>query len=478
MSRLPILLAIAFVTTAAGAADNAAERNKNRIKPYKANPRYWQYKGQPVLLLGGSKDDSLFQIPNLKSHLDEIARAGGNYIRNTMSDRPDHDFEVYPFRRLKNGKYDLSQWNDEYWKRFENLLRWTEERDIIVQIEVWDRFDYTDNKKIKYWQPNPWRPANNVNYTQQETGLAARYRDHPARDKHPFFHTIPGMAKYQKRYDRIRHFQERFVAKMLSHSLPRGNVLYCMNNETSTDPKWGQYWMKFIRKRAKQAGVEVYATDMFDDVYRAERSKKLKLQFDSPRMYPFIDISQVNSRNFNEDHWDKLIWIVGQREKHPRPLNHTKIYSAGQTSFGSGTPADGVERFWRNLIAGSASSRFHRPSSGIGMNKIAKACIGAARKAESVVKFWDVKPGMKLLRDREKDEAYLAAKPGKQYLLYFTDGGSVALDLRSASGRLKLKWIEIATGQWRGEQKLSGGAWRTIKAPGKAGWVAVIAATR
>lgn len=123
-------------------ADNTAG-DAGRIQPWTSNPRYWQYKGQPVLLLGGSKDDNLFQIPDLKAHLDEILAPGGNYIRNTMSDRADLGFEVYPFGHLPDGKYDLDEWNEEYWRRFENLLRWTAERDIIVQIEVWDRFDYS-----------------------------------------------------------------------------------------------------------------------------------------------------------------------------------------------------------------------------------------------------------------------------------------------------------------------------------------------
>ena len=138
-------------------------KNKNRIRPYEKNPYYWQYKGKPVLLLGGSKDDNLFQVPNLKEHLDLLVSVGGNYIRNTMSDRKDKGFEVYPFKRLPNGKYDLSQWNDEYWKRFKNLLKWTEQRDIIVQIEVWDRFDYTDHGGFKTWGSNPYNPDNNIN---------------------------------------------------------------------------------------------------------------------------------------------------------------------------------------------------------------------------------------------------------------------------------------------------------------------------
>jgi hypothetical protein len=140
-----------------------------RLQPYEKNPWYWQYKNTPVLLLGGSKDDNLFQLPDLVPHLDAMATAGANYVRNTMSDRNDGGFEVYPFKRLDNGKYDLAQWNDEYWRRFAEFLRLTHERGIIVQIEVWDRFDYS----MKNWPPHPYNPANNVNYTHQESGLAA-----------------------------------------------------------------------------------------------------------------------------------------------------------------------------------------------------------------------------------------------------------------------------------------------------------------
>ena len=31
------------------------------IQPSKANPFYWEYKGKPIVLLGGSEDDNLFQ---------------------------------------------------------------------------------------------------------------------------------------------------------------------------------------------------------------------------------------------------------------------------------------------------------------------------------------------------------------------------------------------------------------------------------
>ncbi|MHC4226533.1 MAG: DUF6298 domain-containing protein [Planctomycetota bacterium] len=443
-------------------------QNAERIRPYKDNPRYWQYKGEPVLLLGGSKTDHIFLLEDLEEHLDEIAGAGANYVRNTMSQR--EGLELKAHKRLADGKFDLKRWNPVYWQRFENCLKWCRQRDIIIQIEVWDRFDYAQD----HWLHSPWRPHNNVNYTSEQSGLANNYPAPAYRDRQPFFHAIPGMQGYNKKLDLIRKYQDEFVAKMLSYSLEYPNVLYCMNNETSTAPEWGRYWMKFIRDKAAEKGVEVYVTDMFDDGWKPHTSAKIKQAFESPEVYPFIDISQVNSRNFHEDHWQALMWFMEQRKKHPRPLNHTKIYSDGQTTWGSGTPRDGIERFWRNLTAGSASCRFHRPTSGIGLNDIAKACIAAARKVEKHVKFWDIEPRMDLLSDLEADEAYLAAGPGEQYVLYFTEGGSVGLNLRDHRGKFQLRWINIQTGDWANRITVAGGKAVTINAPSKSPWVATI----
>ncbi|MHC4229296.1 MAG: putative collagen-binding domain-containing protein, partial [Planctomycetota bacterium] len=99
----------------------------------------------------------------------------------------------------------------------------------------------------------------------------------------------------------------------------------------------------------------------------------------------------------------------------------------------------------------------------------------AARKLESVMKLWDIEPANGLLTDRENNEAYLACNPGKTYALYFTDGGEVGLDLRKAPGRCSLRWIDIRTGKWKGDQSINGEKIVTIKAPGKGHWVAIIA---
>lgn len=462
MRRMPLTCAMAMAMMLIGAAvASAGEPDTDRIQPWKENPSYWQYVGQPVLLLGGSDDDNLFQHPGLKQHLDEIANAGGNYIRNTMSDRPDKGFEVYPFRRLPGGRYDLNQWNEEYWQRFENLLRWTRERDIVVQIEIWDRFDYSRDN----WPPHPYNPKNNVNYTYEESGFAKRYPQHPGRNQQPFFFTTPE----QRNNAVVLKYQQRFVDKLLEHSLPHGHVLYCLDNETSAEEAWAVYWAGYIRRKAREADRKVCITEMWDDWnLRGEHHRRT---LDHPERYDFADVSQNNHQK-GQTHWDNFQWVRDYVAENPRPLNTVKTYGADTGPYG--TTQDGIERFWRHIIGGAAAARFHRPDSGIGLSEPAVASLQAARKLESRVKLWNVDPANHLLTERTKNEAYLAADPGRAYALYFTNGGSVGLNLDDHPHRFRLRWIDVETGEWGAESTIQGGKTRRIEAPGDGGWVAAI----
>jgi hypothetical protein len=436
-------------------------RSDNRIKPWAENGFYWQYKGKPVLLLGGSDDDNLFQWPSdkLRPHLDQIRAAGGNYVRNTMSDRHDGGWELYPSLRLENGKYDLKQWNPEYWARFEQFLRWTSERDIIVQIEVWDRFDYSR----EHWLPHPYNPANNVNYTFDQSGFAPDYPDHPGQNKQPFFFTTP----VQRDNRAIFEYQQRFVDKMLSHSLQYGHVLYCIDNETKGDEEWGRYWAKYIKEKARVEGVAVSVTEMWDDWdLKAERHRRT---LDHPELYDFVDVSQ-NNHNSGEKHWDNALWVRKYLAERPRPINTVKTYGADRNKFGH-SDRDGVERFLRHILAGFASARFHRPDSGLGLSRKAQAALRAVRKAESLVKLWEVSPLDGVFTGRDENEAYAAGRPGQQYIVYFTDGGAVGLNC--GPGRFAVRWIDANTGEWGPRSEMQGGDVE-LTAPEKGHWLAAI----
>lgn len=446
-----------------------AQDDQDRIQPSERNPYYWQYKGEPVLLLGGSKDDNLFQIPQLRQHLEEISKAGGNYIRNTMSDRPmdgerpGSGFVEYPFKKLDNGKYDLDQWNEEYWRRFEQMLRWTSERDIIVQIEIWDRFDYSRDN----WPPHPYNPQNNINYSYEESGLHPEYPEHPGANEQPFFFTTPD----QQHNETILQYQQKFVNKLLDYALEYPNVLFCMDNETSGEEAWAVYWAEFVRQRAEQENKSVYLTEMWDDwdLTAAEHRRTL----DHPERFDFVDVSQNNHQR-DETHWQNFLWVRDYISDHPRPINSVKIYGADDGRHG-GDNIDAVEKMWRLIFAGAASARFHRPSSGIGLSALAKTQLRSARMFLEEFNIFKARPdtGHSLLSGREEDEAYLSYIKDEQYAVFFTGGGQVELQLPGDDRRWQVRWLDIAKSKWVRPQAVSRQK-VSLHAPGDGQWVAVI----
>ncbi|GAG30029.1 unnamed protein product, partial [marine sediment metagenome] len=138
-----VLLLMIFLSVSVSLADGAG------IEIYRQNPTYWQYDGKPVILLGGTDDEALFHwagdMDLLSAQLDRLTDCGGNYVRCTMSvrkgDNPIYPIREQPYVRLDNGKYDLDQWDGEFWRRFQVFLEQCKQRDIVAQIELWATHD-------------------------------------------------------------------------------------------------------------------------------------------------------------------------------------------------------------------------------------------------------------------------------------------------------------------------------------------------
>ena len=452
------------------------EASTDRILPFKENPRYWQYKGKPVLLLGGSKDDNLFQIPDLREHLDEMVAVGANYIRNTMSDRPGRGFEINAFHRLPDGQFDLERWNEEYWNRFENMLRWTAEREIFVQIELWDCWDmYADG-----WEVIPWNPGNNINYTHENTRLAAEYappgyaRGTSFGRPIDFFLTVPALHD-----DRlVLSYQQRFIDKMLSYSLAYDHVLYCISNEIHPQypPEWGWYWADYLRTRASEADRQIEVTEMYWMLdLKADQHRS---SLDQPERFSFFEASQNSAILDPEEHWKNLHYIYRSLADHPRPINNTKIYGSDEGPDWAGSTVNAAEKFWRNIMGGSAASRFHRPDAGLGLSEPARIQIKSLRILTAAMNVFGCQPRNDLLGDRAPNEAYCLAEAGRQYAVYFPDGGGVTLDLSGAEGVPQVRWLNIREGTWLEPVVRKLDDRLNLKTPGDGPWAALVVLTR
>lgn len=416
---------------------SASGKVPSGLVPFKDNPMYWQYRGRAVLLLGGSVEDNLFQIENLQEQLDLLADCGGNYVRCTLSSRDPGD--VWPFEKdAQTGLYDLSKPGEEYWIRFERFCELTAQREIFVQIELWDRFDFAREP----WKSNPFNPLLNVNYTCQESGLEEHYANHPSFRENPFFRSVPELENNQL----LLEYQQGHMKSLLSVALRHDHLLFCMDNETNESPAWGAYWSRFLQDQAKQQGHVIQTTEMWDahDI----RDPMHEATWKHPELYSFCDISQ-NNHSPAERHWNNLLWF---REKiassdHPRPINTVKIYGANTGGYGSGR--DGQERFWRNIFAGLAGTRFHRPDAGLGLGEIAQKHLRSMRMFIDELDIFHCEPACDFLSRVSWNEAFCTARAGQQYGVFFCDGGDVDLDISAVGQReVILRWLDIRESRW------------------------------
>lgn len=76
------------------------------------------------------------------------------------------------------------------------------------------------------------------------------------------------------------------------------------------------------------------------------------------------------------------------------------------------------------------------------------------------------------MQGREENEAFAAAGAGGVYVVYFPNGGSVRL--KAAPGEHSLRWIDIGTGEWGPEGRLSRADGVPLTPPGPGHWAAVI----
>lgn len=434
------------------------------------------------MLIGGSKEDNLFQIPNLEQHLDLMQEVGANYMRNTMSSRDEGN--VHPFKKLDNGKYDLDQWNPDYWNRFRRMLELTAEREIFVQIELWDQWDYNRGR----WDDNPWNPEQNVNYSVYNTQLNGNghYKEvdailgQPRRPDKPvesikgagkmdFFLTVPGLENDKK----VLSYQKRFIDKLLSYSLKYGHVLYTITNELfmQHSPEWSRYWARYLRAKAQNKGVRIHVTEMLHN--HDIRHEQHRACFDHPEFFSFVDISQ-NSLQNALPHWKNLQWVRSYISNHPRPINHVKTY---------GAPDHSISRFWRNLLGGAASCRFHRPPAGIGLNREAQVHLESMRMWLEAYNIFSGQPFTGYSKSEDKVlvntesplEAVCHYQSGEQYSVYFSNGGEVGLNL--PKGTYQLKWLNIENNEWWGKKEVKGGKELPLRAPDDGHWLALIKRT-
>jgi hypothetical protein len=188
MKLLLILAALLFTPLAAMAEP---------IRLHPQNPRVFEYRGKPLVLITATEHygavmnrpfrwepylDDLVDKRMTVSRLFVLYRELQTAVNPYSTCKPETLDYVSPYPRTGPGdardrlpKYDLDQWNPEFFDRLHGFLGAAEKRGIIVEVTL-----LADHHKPEIWELNPQHPLNNLNKTpviQPEEYITLR---HPA----------------------------------------------------------------------------------------------------------------------------------------------------------------------------------------------------------------------------------------------------------------------------------------------------------
>ncbi|TVS19967.1 MAG: hypothetical protein EA424_06385 [Planctomycetaceae bacterium] len=445
-----------------------------RVRPYAENPRYLAMDGVPFFAIGATHRHSWTPISRpaqfeLLQDLDRLAAAMARidsphvrgFVRclpydpmNHMHDGP-VDPLLQPWKRLDDGRYDLTEFEPAWEQRLRTFLDAARQRGILVSLELWDDWSVTrgiggawDPGPGHGWHSHPFNPDNNVNYDRQVLPHTTRAC------VSPFYETLPAANRDPSV---VLGFQQRYVDHLVKLAGNYPNVLWNLSNETRAPLVWSRYWAEYLRQHLPAGTMigEMPSTNRRDGGGECDPDlNPLTLATDD--RYDFVDIAQaVSSHGFGRDparqgiggaerirQYQQAMAEVGKM----KPLVVSKDYLS--------IPAGGTAVLWSRMTGGAATSRFHRP---YGKRPAADTdfqyeALERMGRFLAGVPFWHFQPQADLVAGlpQASPGANAIGRAGREYLVQLFGGQGGQVTLQIAPGRWRVVLYEPKTDTYLG----------------------------
>lgn len=479
--RRGLLLAAALLAWSGSASAQA-------IRLHPDNPHYFLFRDRPTVLVTSAEHYGAVVNPDFdyRVYLDALARDGLNYTRiftgsyveppgafgiqhNTLA--PAGERVLTPWARSAvpgyaggGNRFDLSRWDEAYFRRLRDFVRAAGERGVVVEVTMFSSI-YGDAQ----WRINPLNPANNVNDTDPVARQAV--------------HTLDNG-------DLLEH-QRRMVRKVVRELNGFDNVIFEIQNEPWADngfvadainpylEGWRDEWKNRVEHPT--------------DASLAWQRAMVQLIRDEERQLPSQHLIAQNFTNFRFSlrEVDPAVSILNFHYAYPEAvqLNYGWDRPIGLDETGFAGAADSTYRrqAWNFMLAGGAlynnldySFTVESPG-GTGANQAPGGGSPALRRQLGVLKrFLD---GLPLVRMRPDPRVVALAPgarwqaladPGRAYGVYLDRPLHGPLLLDVPAGRYRAAWVDVLTGaELRSEPVRHPGGRLSLRAPEYAQDVAV-----
>ncbi|MDZ7723306.1 MAG: hypothetical protein U5R06_10995 [candidate division KSB1 bacterium] len=428
------------------------------------NPHYFIYNGEPTVLITSAEHYGAVLNADFDYdlYLNTLHNDGMNYTRlftgsyveipgsfgignNTLA--PDTGRFLAPWKRVAEPglyagekKFDLSQWNPDYFRRLRAFVARAQELGILVEVTL-----FCSTYQDAYWERNPFNPGNNIN-------------DIPPDLQRKKSNTLKNGA--------LTGFQKQLVQKIVTELNEFDNVFYEIQNEPwaddpvrvmrtlrSLDPRPGEGdWFKWA-ERASDAILE-WQNVMARTIVETEKSlpqQHLIAQNYTNFKHSIAHVDeQISIINFHYA-WPQAVWMNMAWE---RPIGFD------ESGFAGSSDTTYLRQAWQFMLAGGALfnnldySFFVGAEAGSGDNDAPGGGSPRLRRQLAVLRKFI--HSFDFIRMQPDHEAVVHApglqwqgisEPGKQYAVIFTGVGNDWIKLDLSEGEYHYDFVSPFTGK-------------------------------
>lgn len=353
-----------------------------------ANPTLL-YEGKPMFKIGPLPEEAAFALAIGSKEFDHerwldwmeanslgLGRVYPDSAYLRLADEPGFtmiprraDQRLYPFEVVsweKNGPIvDLTRFNPEYWKNTARVIEAAAERDVVLQMQLYQRVYFHNENEENGWQTNYFHPANNVNdypapleVDDWKEAVRAFWKRITG-DQEPAY---DGYGVYQAMAEDTvwRDVHRQWVEHILEAIGDNGNVIIDLMNEGAFDKsitdEWIEYTLDIIERWEQKTGNDLLVGMDFDHLYKGfiETGDRGPLEYvlSHPRMEIIISegseshvVPTLVAGDQREPAYEAL--ALQYRERYRKP-----VVSINSPSYGPHDDPEALHLYqWYSLLA-------------------------------------------------------------------------------------------------------------------------------
>lgn len=443
------LAACAAAVILAGHVTGCLRAGGGPLRVCRANPRYFaDAGGQAIYLTGSHTWDNLLDMGptdpppkfDYAIYLDVMQSHHHNFMRmwtwelatwDTVANGQKQLHYVQPGIYARTGpgnaldgkpKYDLSRFNPAYFDRLRSRVVAAGDRGIYVSVMLFEGWGL--QRITGAWKSHPFNRENNVNGINGDANGDGS-----------------GVEIHELANPAVTALQEAYVYKVIQAVNDLDNVLYEISNENHPpSTEWQYHMIRFIHEMEKTKPKQHPVGMTFQ--FRGGTNKAL---FDSPAEW----ISP------NPD--------GGYRDNPPANDGRKVILSDTDHLWGTGGNPAWV---WKSFLRG-INPIFMDPYNDKVLEKKPKMDCPAIRRAMGNTLRVAERVNLTAMTPHGElaSTSYCLADPGREYLVYLPDGGSVTVDLSAVKGAVAVEWFDPKQRDFTGGEPVAGGERRTFACP-------------